>query len=476
MGSMQRLEMRQGQALVMTPQLLQAIKLLQLSHLELAAYLDAEYERNPLLVEREASPGPEPEGDLPPAFEDGTAHEPELAAPDSDLLPYLGNLTPPPSQGDHGRSAGSDNAYGISMARPVTLAEHLERQLDLTQAPLHQRAIAIHLAHSLDEAGYLTEDVDDVARLLGVAVCEVESALRLLQSLDPPGIGARSLAECLSLQLADRDRLDPAMQALLTRLDLVARRDLPALKRLCRVDEDDVLGMLAEVRCLQPKPGLAFETARPFYLMPDVLVREAADGSFAIELNPDTVPSVLVDQTYYLRVARAARTDEDRSFISECLQNANWLKRSLDQRARTILKVAREIVIQQEGFFRHGVSHLRPLTLKAVAEAIGMHESTVSRVTANKAFGTSRGLFEMKYFFMAGLAGAAGCDSHSAEAVRHRIKAMIEAEPSRSPLSDDVLARTLKAQGVDIARRTVAKYRESLRIPSSAERRRAKRR
>jgi RNA polymerase sigma-54 factor len=202
-------------------------------------------------------------------------------------------------------------------------------------------------------------------------------------------------------------------------------------------------------------------------------VRPAPDGSWIVDLNPDTLPRVLMNQTYHARVSKAARTEGEKAFVAECLQTANWLTRSLEQRARTILKVASEIVRQQDGFFAHGVSHLRPLNLKTVADAIGMHESTVSRVTSNKSIGSARGVFEMKYFFTAAIPGTAGADAHSSEAVRWRIKQLIDGE-GRDILSDDALVQRLKVEGIDIARRTVAKYRESLRIPSSIERRREK--
>jgi RNA polymerase sigma-54 factor len=263
------------------------------------------------------------------------------------------------------------------------------------------------------------------------------------------------------------------MQALVSRLDLVAKRDFPALRRLCGVDDEDLVEMLAEIRRLDPKPGRAFGAHAVEVLVPDVFVRPAPDGSWLVELNSEALPRVLVNQSYYARVSKGAVADGDKAFLSECLQTANWLTRSLEQRARTILKVATEIVRQQDAFFLHGVAHLRPLNLKTVAEAIGMHESTVSRVTSNKSIGTSRGTLEMKYFFTAAIPGAAGAASHSSESVRHRIKQLVDAEAS-DVLSDDALVQRLRDEGIDIARRTVAKYRESLRIPSSIERRREK--
>ncbi|HZH50732.1 MAG TPA: RNA polymerase factor sigma-54 [Microvirga sp.] len=465
MSATQRLELRQGQSLAMTPQLLQSIRLLQLSHAELVAYVEAELERNPLLQEAEGG-----------AFPRSPARQaPAAPRPDSARV----RSTPRPLPVPKGEASGASSPPGrgqelkpeleATLARPDSLTEHLEAQLDLATAEPAARAIGRHLIHSLDEAGYLTEDVAVVAERTGTTPGEVEALLALIQTFDPPGTGARTLAECLAIQLKERDRLDPVMQTLLGRLDLVARRDFAALRRLCGVDEEDLVDMLSEIRRLEPKPGLAFAPAPVDVLVPDVLVREAPEGGFAVELNPDTLPRILFDRSYHAQVVRSVRSEEDRIFLSECLQTAHWLTRSLDQRARTILKVATEIVRRQEGFFRHGAGALRPLTLKNVAEAIGMHESTVSRVVANKAVGTAGGVFPMKHFF----ASAAGDGHHASAAVRLRIRQLVEAEESAGAvLSDDAIARKLNAEGIGIARRTVAKYREVLRIPSSAERRR----
>jgi RNA polymerase sigma-54 factor len=233
--------------------------------------------------------------------------------------------------------------------------------------------------------------------------------------------------------------------------------------------------MFAEIRALDPHPGAAFEGGSTDTIVPDIEVRQAADGSWSVELNADTLPRVLVDQTYYAQVAAHARNQEERDFLSDCLQNANWLTRSLDQRAKTILRVASEIVRQQDAFLVQGVRHLRPLNLRTVADAIGMHESTVSRVTANKYMLTPRGVFELRYFFTGAIASAGGGDAHSSESVRDRIRQMIEEEKPLAVLSDDDIVDILKKGGVDIARRTVAKYREGMNIPSSVQRRREKR-
>jgi RNA polymerase sigma-54 factor len=507
MGFSQRLEMRQGQSLVMTPQLLQAIKLLQLSHIDLAAYVEAELEQNPLLERAEPDDGPD---EVPAArddarsdgaYEGGEDGEPWLAQDletsrsslEGDLDTRLDNVFPDetatpermPSDGmllgpsawtgvGVGGSDGHLPDFEATLKLEASLSEHLAAQLDLSTRDARERLIAGYLIDSLDEGGYFRDDLADVAQRLGAPIEAVEAALRRVQSFDPPGIGARDLPECLALQLKERDRFDPAMAALLSRLDLLARRDFAALRQLCGVDDEDLSEMVAEIRRLEPKPARPFGAAPVQVLVPDVFVRVAPDGGWLVELNPDTLPRVLVNQTYYARVSRTAKKDGDKSFLTECLQNASWLTRSLEQRAKTILKVATEIVRQQDGFFVNGVAHLRPLNLKTVADAIGMHESTVSRVTSNKSIGTTRGTFEMKYFFTASIAGAAGADAHSSEAVRHRVRLLIDAERAEDVLSDDALVQKLKAEGVEIARRTVAKYRESLHIPSSIERRREK--
>lgn len=503
-----KLALRQSQSLVMTPQLMQAIKLLQLSSLDLVAYVDRELEQNPLLERQEAGeaeeraperPNEPREGwdghETPPAQgDDWNAEVPgSRAEVEGRLDTDFGNVfpdDPPVAQerqapaasepgdwsglGVGGASSGEGGDLEAYVAERETLADHLEKQLALAVGDPVDRAIGDHLIDLIDAAGYLREPVEEISERLGAPVERVERILAVIQGFEPTGIGARSLKECLALQLKELDRLDPAMQALLDNLELVARRELGALKRICGVDDEDLSDMLGELRRLDPKPGHAFgaEIVQP--VTPDVTVRAAPDGSWIVELVSDSLPRVLVNQTYYAKVARTAKTEGEKTFLTECLQTANWLTRSLEQRARTILKVATEIVRQQDGFLTYGVAHLRPLNLRMIADAIGMHESTVSRVTANKYLATPRGVFELKYFFTAAIASADGGDAHSAEAVRHRIRAMIDAESPNDILSDDTIVKRLLESGVDIARRTVAKYRESLRIPSSVQRRREK--
>jgi RNA polymerase sigma-54 factor len=497
MALTQKLEIRQSQTLVMTPQLMQAIKLLQLSNLDLASYVEGELERNPLLERAESeaesdrragehevtepaaadwserpvdAPGPVPE-DRPEAGSAEGAAEDDGAprVPAENVIGY--------SEWGGGSSAARDDAdYNLEafVSSEHTLADHLAEQLTLAIVDPARRMIGQYLIDLVDEAGYLNGDLPVVAEKLGTTTAEVDNVLRVLQGFDPVGVCARNLTECLAIQLRERDRFDPAMAALVGHLDLLAKRELAALRKICGVGEDDLTDMIAEIRQLNPKPGLAFGTTVVQPIVPDVFVRPAPDGSFMVELNSDTLPKVLVNQTYYTQVTKSVKNDKEKSYLADCLQTATWLTRALDQRAKTILKVSEEIVRQQDGFFVHGVQHLRPLNLKTVADAIGMHESTVSRVTANKYMATTRGIFELKYFFTSAISSTDGGEAHSAEAVRHRIRQLIDAETSQDVLSDDTIVDRLKEAGIEIARRTVAKYREAMRIPSSVQRRREK--
>jgi RNA polymerase sigma-54 factor len=496
MALTQRLQMRQSQALVMTPQLMQAIKLLQLSHLDLAAYVESELERNPLLDRgsEEAPPSEAPRADADTAA-DRFGRSGEAEDNNGDAPALDGRDRPAPDDADPPRPRAADGPAGYSewagvgaggrddadynleafVSAETTLADHLAEQLMLAIADPARRMIGQHLLDLVDESGYLAGEVEAVAQKLGASLAEVEAVLGLLQGFDPPGVCARNLTECLAIQLRERDRFDPAMQALVAHLDLLAKRDLAGLRKICGVGEEDLADMIGEIRRLNPKPGLAFGSALVQPIVPDVFVRSAPDGGWTVELNADTLPKVLVNQRYYAEISGGARNDGEKSYLADCLQTATWLVRALDQRAKTVLKVAREIVRQQDAFLAHGVRHLRPLNLKNVADAIAMHESTVSRVTANKYMATSRGIFELKYFFTSAINAADGGEAHSAEAVRDRIKQLIDAESARAVLSDDAIVDKLREAGVEIARRTVAKYREAMRIPSSVQRRRDKR-
>ncbi len=489
-----RLELRQSQQLIMTPQLQQAIKLLALTNVELESFIEAEIEKNPLLV-----PGDAPAADTAaapdaaPALSAGESGLDQLiAAPGSTESPldadYAGDTfhhDSPSDSGDWSRTSGSASVNGGAngsgepgegvdfdsfAASEASLAELLQQQA-ATAFDGVELVIARHICDQIDDAGYLQESLETIADRLGVELALTEAVLAGIHRFEPTGVGARSLGECLALQAIEADRYDPAMAALLDRLDLVARGDIAALCRICGVDRDDVSDMIRELRCYDPKPGLRHGGDRMQPVVADIFVRRTAAGEWVVELNQDTLPKVLVDHSYAATLGGGGKAAN--AFVSDCLQNAHWLIRALDQRARTIVRVATELVRHQQGFFETGLSQLKPLTLRTIADAIEMHESTVSRVTSNKYLQCERGLFELRYFFSSGIASADGGEASSALAVKDRIARLIATEPAET-YSDDRLVDLLRGEGFDIARRTVAKYREALGLGSSVARRRAR--
>ena len=511
-----KLELRQGQSLIMTPQLQQAIKLLQLSNIELTDFVSEQLEKNPLLEVDDRDSGPTEQrgsdenatakagdesvespnkGDIDQTISD-TANGAEATA---DIDTDYDNIYTDESRAEQqtraseeqqasstmdwssvGSGAGSSSFDGndlsieSTLTREQSLRDFLTEQLQVALKDPSDRVIGIDLIDNLDESGYLTSTVQDIAERLGASHEHVQKVLSVLQKFEPAGVFARDLAECLSIQLIERNRFDPAMEALINNLDLLAKRNLDALKGICEVDNEDLADMIAEIQELDPKPGLIYSTEVAQPVVPDVFVRPSEEGGWKIELNNDTLPKVLLNQHYYAEVSAATQSKDEKAYLTDCYNNANWLVKSLDQRAKTILKVSTELVKQQDAFLVHGVQHLKPLNLRTIAEAISMHESTVSRVTANKYVSTPRGLFELKYFFTSSIASSTGGDAHSAEAVRFRIKELIDNESPSKVLSDDRIVEILKGSGIDIARRTVAKYREAMKIPSSVQRRRMK--
>ena len=500
----QRLELRQGQSLVMTPQLQQAIKLLQMSSHDLQAFVESELERNPLLErDEQAENAGEREDNADKSAEtlsdniaqtlvDDAATAAKLDSMDTDL----GNVYADEAKADADaraptglsdnnwsnlRGSGSSNSdrQGFDLEGMVseerTLVQHLTEQLNLAISDPGQRLIGLHLIGMLNDAGYLSTDMAALQEQLGASAESIQSVLDIVRRFDPSGVFARDLKDCLAMQLKERDRFDPAMKALVDNLELLAKRDFVRLKKICGVDLDDIKDMVLEIRELNPRPGNVFGTVVVQPVVPDVLVRSAPDGTWLVELNSETLPRVLVNNQYYAEVSAGSQREEDKLYLSECLSNATWLVKSLDQRARTILAVAREIVRQQDAFLVQGIEALKPITLKTIAEAIDMHESTISRVTSNKYMSTPRGIFELKYFFTTAISSSEGGEAHSSESVRHKIRELIDAETAKDILSDDMIVDILREAGIDIARRTVAKYRESLGIPSSVQRRREKR-
>jgi RNA polymerase sigma-54 factor len=510
MALTQRFELRPSQSLVMTPQLQQAIKLLQLNHLDLRAYIEAEIQQNPLLEREDNEVRPssgetadetdaagEPRDPDPlrleltgdkangdPAREQGGTEESELwdrtlgeqASGERDL-PVSdweeSGLTLSTWSSSGGGEPGKEWALEQRLSEPETLRTSLQNQVNLEFDSDLERLVGTALIDLLDENGYLTEPLHSVAETLGCAEELVEAVHDRLQTFEPTGIFARNLRECLALQLAERDRLDPRMESLLDNLDLVAEGDFDRLSRRCKVNAEDLGRMLSELRSLDPRPALRLSTAVAQALVPDILMRADGRGGWILELNPDTLPRVLVNRNYYAEVSTHCRSKAEREYLTERLGQANWLVKALHQRATTILRVTSEVVAQQDAFFRHGIQHLKPLTLRQVAEAIDMHESTVSRVTSGKYLAGPRGVLEVKSLFSASIAGCGGAD-HSAAAVRDRLRALIDAEAPEQILSDDRIVEVLHTEGIDIARRTVAKYRDLLRIPSSVQRRKEK--
>ena len=478
MGLGPSLSIRQSQQLVLTPQLTQAIKLLQLSNLELDAFIAEELSKNPLLEARSDEPDDQPAAEFA-ADEDGGDDAPDDPGAD-DLITGQAEDDRPldrdwdsealetDSFSDVVTTGGGEEAFDFDRLEYAasSLAEHLLDQLHGYSGATGDLARLI--AETLDETGYLTVPLDEIARLSGAPAALVEAALAIVQGLEPPGVGARSLAECLALQARAADRYDPAMARLIDNLDLLSKGRTQDLKRICGVDDEDLGDMIRELRAYDPKPGCQFAAAGAEDVTPDVFVRSLRSG-FAVELNQATLPRVLVNRRYYQELRSGPQDKQSKAWLSECLASASWLVKALDQRARTIVKVVSEIVKRQQGFFERGVSAMKPLTLREVAEAIEMHESTVSRVTSNKYLLCDRGLFELKYFFGSGVASAEG-DGAAAEAVKSAIRDVIAAETEI--LSDDAIAGLLKQRGFDVARRTVVKYREAMGIGSSIQRRR----
>ena len=498
----------------MTPQLQQAIKLLQLSNMDLSAFVEQELQENPMLEREEVTPGEigdDPQDvhadDLvsdgepdPAALDDMDFDQPQEAAleqdlgydtdydnlysgddhpaPESDAPPDTGWNEPAFAEPQYPNSGGGFDTLEANLEETLTeqpsLRDHLLEQVALDLPATDDRMIAVQLIDLLDGTGYLSGESAYLAEAMGCDDNDIERVISLVQRFDPPGIFARDLRECLALQLREKDRLDPCMAIFLDNLELLAKRDLKKLAQICQCDDEDVADMVSEIQALNPKPASEFDVDVAQPVTPDVLMRAAPGGGWIIELNSASLPRVLVNNQYYAQIRSQTRSKADKQYITEQFQSANWLVKALHQRATTILKVATELVRQQSKFFMHGVQHLKPLVLRDIADAIEMHESTVSRVTSNKFMATPRGIFELKYFFTPAIASSEGGDAHSAEAVRHRIKTLIDAEAPKKILSDDKLVALLRADGVEIARRTVAKYREAMRIPSSVQRRRDK--
>ncbi len=511
MAISQKLDMRVAQQQTMTPLLQQAIEMLQMNNLELAAFVEQQLEQNPLLEKLDQDAEIILDNNLTALAENPLSQENGEAAPADSAespadIPDSHEMGAQKTEGsdqpldteydNYWQDAANDGAYtqnnlsnwenkpGGHNSQDTDFTEHTASETNLRDYLLAQaavelpdpgdRIIASFLVDMLDDAGYFRGDIDAVAQALECTAERVTFTLLRLQHLEPAGIFARNLAECLALQLREKNRLDPVMQKFLNHLDLLGQHKMAELQKICGVDTEDLRDMVDEIKTLNPKPGEAFRKERADTLIPDIFLRPQKGGGWQIELNNETLPRVLLNNRYYAQIKKDVKQKEDRKYISEKYQMANWLIKAMSQRAETILKTASEIVRQQDGFFQYGVEYLRPLTRRDIAEAVGMHESTISRVTTGKYIATPRGIFELRYFFSSSIASSDGGMEHSSESIRHKIKNAIQQEPKEKPLSDDKIVQILEQDGVHVARRTVAKYREQLQIPSSSERKRLK--
>ena len=497
MQMMPSLQVKQKQALVMTPQLQQAIKLLQMTNLDIANFLQDQALENPF-IEVENGTDHTPAADLgstprSEATDAPVAGKNDSSAADLDRDMAAGGAIAddPTSHADLENRFGSEGLdYGhaqrgrpadldwdglanLAEQGPESLVECVLRQIDLSIFDPRQRVIAYALAEALEPSGWLGRSVAEVAAGCGAGEEETEEVLAIVQKLEPEGVFARDLAECLRIQARERDEFDEVMAVVLDNLPMLANGDIAALARRAGSDAEDVARCLRLIREMNPKPGEAYESAPLRVHAPDVIVSRGKDG-WVVDLNRSTLPSLVINEDYAAQISAAGRgkaAEASNQFVTDAVGSARWLRRALDQRNNTTLKIAGEIVRQQSAFLTEGLSALKPLALKDVAEAVGMHESTVSRVTSGLLMATPKGCYPLKSLFSVSLATDEG-DAKAAAAVRNMIEAIIAGEPAGKPLSDDAIALMVSEKGVKLARRTVAKYRDMLKIPSSSERRR----
>ena len=478
----QNLNLGQTQNLVMTPQLQQAINMLQMNNVELAELVEEELANNPLLEKDER----DPEQNEPEQSDVETENTSDSGEGSDDIdqafdTENQSDFDPGSSMADIGAGGNAkfediENSFENRMSSEKTLRDHLIEQLHVAFDDNRDRMIGAMLIDRLDEGGYLREAQDTLCEKLGCSPERLDKLLNRMKGFDPTGIFARDLAECMALQLDERGQLDAPMQTLLENLDMLGNHDFQGLADKCGVNETYLKDMIDEVRSINPKPAGEFDHLVVQTAIPDVLMKKLPKnlgGGWRVELNAETLPRVLVNNQYYTEVAKTATQKKDKDYLNTQLQNANWLARAMEQRAQTILKVSAEIIEQQDAFFNYGIEFLKPLKLSDIAEEIEMHESTVSRVTTNKYIGTPRGIFELKYFFSTALVSESGT-AHSSEAIKARIKTLVDEEDPKKILSDDKIVALLKEEGIDLARRTVAKYREALHIGSSVQRRKQK--
>jgi len=471
----QGLQLRLSQQLAMTPQLQQAIRLLQLSTLELQQELQQALESNPLLEQidtHEEIDTRETQDsetlDTADALEQKEMPE-ELPLDASWDTIYTAG-TPSGTSGDY-----IDDELPVYQGETTqTLQDYLMWQVELTPFSDTDRAIATSIVDAVDETGYLTVPLEDILESIGdeeIDIDEVEAVLKRIQRFDPVGVAAKDLRDCLLIQLSQFDKTTPWLEEarliISDHLDLLANHDFRTLMRVTRLKEDVLKEAVNLIQSLDPRPGQSIQTGEPEYVIPDVLVRKH-NGHWTVELNSDSIPRLQINQ-HYASMCNNARNDGDSQFIRSNLQDAKWLIKSLESRNDTLLRVSRCIVEQQQAFFEQGEEYMKPMVLADIAQAVEMHESTISRVTTQKYLHSPRGIFELKYFFSSHVNTEGGGEA-SSTAIRALVKKLIAAENPAKPLSDSKLTSLLSEQGIMVARRTVAKYRESLSIPPSNQR------
>jgi len=477
--------LRQAQSLVMTPKLQQSIQLLEMTNHQLNEFVKDEIEKNPFLdevvtTETADTQGSEnsntPKRELNSAPENGEFSEQKIISTASNKSSWEPRSFENNSRDTQFKNTNENNEITSITNRLVqgsSLQDHLLMQFNLERHTADEAMIAARLIDAIDNDGYLRTDIHEVASELGQHQISILNVLERIQTLEPTGVGARNLGECFALQLKEINRLDPPMKIMLDNLHLLSKRKYQELQKLCEVSSEELSEMIDKLRHLDPNPGSSFEQSSIQVLIPDVLMRQSSeqDLSWHVELNPEAFPSILLNADYTVDARKALRDKTERQFITDNLVSAKWLIRALEKRASTIIRVAEKIVRKQENFFREGVSALKPMTLKDIARELEVHESTISRTVNGKYIDTPMGIMEFKSFFSVALQNQDGTAS-SAESVRHRIKELIETENSTTALSDESIARLLSAEGISIARRTVAKYRELMFIPTSAQRKR----
>ena len=471
----QNLKLKQSQSLVMTPQLQQAIKLLQLNNLELTDLVNKELEENPFLEnesnEENVEKFEDETNDLSESFESGESIEDEPKNEDFDNewdtdLNYQSY-----SKSSDGDSIDAGSVVEQTLSEKISLKGILKNQADLEFNTQKEKKISELLIDYIEPSGWILSDINELASFSGFERSEIENVLIKMQNFEPNGVFARNLKECLIIQLKNEDRLTDHKKQIIENLELLGEGNLKELQKITNLKEDDLKENIRKIRLLNPKPGTKYSDENSNIFNPDVIVSKN-NQNWEVELNDSTLPKVTVNQEYINEIENLNCSESDKKYITENLNSAKWLIKAIQQRNMTTLKISAEIVNQQKLFFEKGKKYLKPMILKDVAKKINMHESTVSRVTSEKLMLTPRGIFEMKIFFSASIGGTNDGDSFSAASVRESLKKLISDEPMNNPFSDEILVNKLQSQGISLARRTVAKYRELLNIPSSSIRRR----